>query len=214
MVEVEDALADEVQQLLTEQRLVLDAEFWKRERYNDGALLSALVKALPGCRDPESELLLLKWVNASVHHPTSRESAADQRSHLERMFGPRCHLCGTDESGSALHIDHVVPLARGGAPREISNLQLLCSDCNLGKSDLESRLLPRALKTNLSATPTPSVRFKRLSITGTTDEDGRTRGRCERCAGTSEDRPLEVVGPAPFAANLINSRVICLGGCT
>ncbi|MBS1732012.1 MAG: HNH endonuclease [Bacteroidetes bacterium] len=49
----------------------------------------------------------------------------------------KCCLCFKDLSGllnteSARHYDHIVPLAQGGL-NDVSNLQLLCSDCNLKK---------------------------------------------------------------------------------
>ncbi|RKI14264.1 HNH endonuclease [Corallococcus sp. AB030] len=48
-----------------------------------------------------------------------------------------CSLCQSDQSGlinigDAEHYDHVVPLARGGL-NDVSNIQLLCSSCNLSK---------------------------------------------------------------------------------
>jgi HNH endonuclease len=50
----------------------------------------------------------------------------------------RCCLCTLDLSGtlslnSKKHFDHIVPLKNGGL-NDISNLQLLCSNCNLTKS--------------------------------------------------------------------------------
>lgn len=39
---------------------------------------------------------------------------------------PRC-------TAQAVEIDHIVPIARGGAPYEISNLQTLCFRCNRRK---------------------------------------------------------------------------------
>ncbi len=47
-----------------------------------------------------------------------------------------CAACGTNislELDADGHIDHIVPLARGGT-NDLSNLQLLCSACNLAKS--------------------------------------------------------------------------------
>jgi hypothetical protein len=47
----------------------------------------------------------------------------------------RCVACGrspaTDLS-CELHVDHIIPVSRGGTKAE-DNLQSLCSDCNLGK---------------------------------------------------------------------------------
>ena len=50
--------------------------------------------------------------------------------------GYRCALCGRDavHDGVKLHVDHIVPVAKGGKT-EPGNLRALCSDCNHGKSD-------------------------------------------------------------------------------
>lgn len=51
--------------------------------------------------------------------------------------GFRCVLCGAStrtDSNIVLHVDHVVPLAKGGKT-ELSNLRTLCERCNLGKRD-------------------------------------------------------------------------------
>ena len=49
--------------------------------------------------------------------------------------GFRCRYCGRTarEPGVVLHLDHVVPVAAGGATDE-DNLVTACSECNLGKS--------------------------------------------------------------------------------
>lgn len=49
--------------------------------------------------------------------------------------GFRCRVCGrTADDGIKLHVDHIVPVSRGGETVE-SNLQTLCETCNWGKSD-------------------------------------------------------------------------------
>lgn len=45
--------------------------------------------------------------------------------------GGACVKCG---SAKELHFDHVIPLARGGSD-EAENIQILCRNCNLAKSD-------------------------------------------------------------------------------
>lgn len=51
--------------------------------------------------------------------------------------GRRCVCCGaTPEDGMKMHVDHIKP--RSKYPElelELSNLQILCEDCNLGKSN-------------------------------------------------------------------------------
>lgn len=49
--------------------------------------------------------------------------------------GFRCVLCGaTQADGVKLHVDHIIPLSKGGTS-EMSNLRTLCERCNIGKSD-------------------------------------------------------------------------------
>lgn len=46
----------------------------------------------------------------------------------------RCELCGAHEHQAALHIDHIIPRAKGGSD-DISNFQSLCVTCNTNKRD-------------------------------------------------------------------------------
>jgi len=47
----------------------------------------------------------------------------------------RCQMCGvTAKDGATLEIDHIHPVSKGGT-NEPDNLQVLCRDCNAGKSD-------------------------------------------------------------------------------
>jgi ATP adenylyltransferase len=46
----------------------------------------------------------------------------------------RCELCGAHEEQAAMHIDHIIPRARGGSD-DISNFQALCITCNTNKRD-------------------------------------------------------------------------------
>lgn len=49
----------------------------------------------------------------------------------------RCVFCGRSPAtdiGVKLHLDHIVPFSKGGKSTQ-DNLQTLCQDCNLGKSD-------------------------------------------------------------------------------
>jgi len=45
----------------------------------------------------------------------------------------KCVICGaTAKDGAKLHVDHIVPVSKGGLT-EMSNLRTLCERCNLGK---------------------------------------------------------------------------------
>jgi 5-methylcytosine-specific restriction endonuclease McrA len=59
------------------------------------------------------------------------------RSILRARDRGKCAICGTDivqELRGKEHIDHMFPIAGGGC-NDLVNLQLLCSKCNLAKSD-------------------------------------------------------------------------------
>lgn len=54
----------------------------------------------------------------------------------------RCVFCGKSPAtdiGTKLHIDHVTPFSKGGKS-VLDNLQTLCEECNLGKSDKFSKV--------------------------------------------------------------------------
>ncbi|MDJ0616845.1 MAG: HNH endonuclease [Calothrix sp. MO_192.B10] len=54
----------------------------------------------------------------------------------------QCQSCGKTHTETQLTIDHIIPLARGGA-NDISNLQTLCFPCNRQKSDKSDRRFQR-----------------------------------------------------------------------
>jgi len=45
-----------------------------------------------------------------------------------------CKECGQTKKESILHCDHIIPVSQGGTD-ELDNLQILCAECNLAKSD-------------------------------------------------------------------------------
>lgn len=54
---------------------------------------------------------------------------AEIRNAVLLRDGAVCAYCGSTEN---LHIDHVLPVFRGGSP-ELENLQVLCRSCNLSR---------------------------------------------------------------------------------
>lgn len=57
------------------------------------------------------------------------------RVEILRRDGNRCKMCGISvRDGATLHIDHIVPVSRGGRTTR-ENLQALCDSCNSGKSN-------------------------------------------------------------------------------
>jgi hypothetical protein len=75
---------------------------------------------------------------ADLRHKTGRNPSLRLRWHVLRRDNFKCCGCGSSPAitvGVELHVDHVHPWSEGGET-VITNLQTLCSKCNLGKSNL------------------------------------------------------------------------------
>ena len=103
-------------------------------------------------RTPKSKYIYSRVVKTNyagidnAYLETSKKQAAKIAQKIERakvsdglrydvlrrdMF--RCVLCGASaQNGAELHVDHIVPIAKGGKT-EMSNLRTLCDRCNRGK---------------------------------------------------------------------------------
>lgn len=82
------------------------------------------------CELPDSKL--------SLKHKTRREINLRLRFLVMKRDNFKCRICGASPAKDPkieLHVDHIVPWAKGGETT-LDNLQTLCSKCNLGKSDL------------------------------------------------------------------------------
>lgn len=53
--------------------------------------------------------------------------------------GARCLACGrSPQDGIRIHVDHIVPVSKDWSRRlDFNNLQVLCEDCNIGKSNTD-----------------------------------------------------------------------------
>jgi 5-methylcytosine-specific restriction endonuclease McrA len=70
---------------------------------------------------------------------SSRDPSLRLRFQVLKRDNFSCVKCGASpakDQNVILHIDHIKPWSNGGKT-EISNLQTLCQDCNLGKSNIE-----------------------------------------------------------------------------
>ena len=71
-------------------------------------------------------------------HKTNRDVNLRLRFLVMKRDNFKCCICGATPATNPsveLHIDHIIPWSKGGETT-IENLQTLCSNCNLGKSDL------------------------------------------------------------------------------
>ena len=73
---------------------------------------------------------------------------------LARVQGHACRRCRRDLRVTGYHVDHVMPLAKGGR-NDRSNIQLLCPRCNLRKA---------ARMPALRAGSTPAVQAKMPAV--------------------------------------------------
>lgn len=81
----------------------------------------------------------LRWLNDCVKafmkkKPHRKYLSNDLRQKLWIGQGKRCHICGKEILVQDGHVDHVVPWDYVGDELE-NNYQVLCSDCNLHKSN-------------------------------------------------------------------------------
>jgi hypothetical protein len=78
-------------------------------------------------------------LSENIESPTKRTPRIAnwrQRAIVLMRDGATCRLCGASPlTGARMHIDHIVPWEKGGQT-VIENLQVLCEQCNIGKSNL------------------------------------------------------------------------------
>jgi 5-methylcytosine-specific restriction endonuclease McrA len=100
--------------------------------------------------DKEAWKLILAFANHITGKPSKRFQTDKQfyssqkwkeiRYIALQQSGGKCTLCGaSSKDGVQLHVDHIIP--RSIAPKkrfDLDNLQILCSDCNLGKSNYDT----------------------------------------------------------------------------
>jgi 5-methylcytosine-specific restriction endonuclease McrA len=47
--------------------------------------------------------------------------------------GGKCMKCGKRLLPNNFHVDHIIPISKGGDEWDLSNLELSCPSCNLSK---------------------------------------------------------------------------------
>ena len=87
-------------------------------------------------------------IHAIIDKMTAQKQSVDDifiRKHISQMTryevlinaGGKCQLCGHKpkaDNNVELHIDHIIPVTKGGVSHE-SNYQVLCGDCNSSKGN-------------------------------------------------------------------------------
>jgi len=77
-----------------------------------------------------------KLFNTEKKKKISKRNPLDSKLRHEvfKRDGYKCLECGATNKEKTLHCDHIIPVAQNGTD-EMDNLQTLCDDCNLAKSD-------------------------------------------------------------------------------
>jgi hypothetical protein len=105
-----------------------------------GGWLSAM-KAFVEYANADSKVLLDNHPKQRVTLRGPRDPSLRLRFRVMLRDNFRCCNCGRSPAthlGLVLHIDHIDPWEKNG-PTTYENLQTLCSDCNLGKSNLRTK---------------------------------------------------------------------------
>ena len=80
-----------------------------------------------------------EWQNGNKFSETKKQERKimndDIRYSVLKRDNYSCQICGvTSKDGAKLHVDHIIPVSKGGKT-VMSNLQTLCEQCNIGKSN-------------------------------------------------------------------------------
>ncbi len=87
------------------------------------------------CYTKVNELIETRKTRAYQIQVERAKMSDSLRYDVLRRDGFKCQICGaTAQEGAKLHVDHIVPVSKGGKT-ELSNLRTLCDRCNMGKSD-------------------------------------------------------------------------------
>lgn len=80
-----------------------------------------------------------EWQNGNEFEETKKQERKimnyDIRYNVLKRDNYSCQICGaTAKDGAKLQVDHIIPISKGGKT-VMSNLQTLCEQCNIGKSN-------------------------------------------------------------------------------
>jgi hypothetical protein len=102
--------------------------------------LEAFVEYINSANDERDDEEIVKEIipkNEKVFkHTTRRNPSARLKVQVLMRDGNKCSLCGITVIGKDIHFDHKKPWSLGGET-VLENLQILCAEHNLAKSNLE-----------------------------------------------------------------------------
>lgn len=115
------------------------------DRERRRAVARGIIGVLSAAYGPEHVQKLLTDVQIEMKEEQSKKlqrlvvrsgMTAGVRFQVLERDGFRCRYCGLEASEAQLHVDHVVPVSKGGT-HGLENLVASCERCNLGKGGRE-----------------------------------------------------------------------------
>ncbi len=83
------------------------------------AMAKGRVAWKPKCENPNT-----RYKRKKIGHKLRYETL--------KRYGFKCAICGVGKENAWLEVDHIIAICNGGMNNP-ENLQILCSDCNIGK---------------------------------------------------------------------------------
>ena len=199
-----ERVRERIDSTLAEQHFVLTRAYWLMNSADNTLLLEPFGLLNAGAEEQLAALDLIRAINRATHEGKRTQGAAQLLPLVAASQGGQyCRMCGESQQ---LHVDHIIPTSKAGT-EHVSNLQLLCGPCNLGKGATIFGNIPNVLRISADNSISDGLRFLRLSLRAT-ESEGRPLGLCDVCHPANEAKLL-VVCQAPLAANLTNLRVTC-----
>lgn len=85
----------------------------------------------------QATMQLRNLMNDSCFYSSSEWRAV--RYEALKKSNRRCAVCNLGPPRVTLHVDHIIPISKDPSRKlDITNLQVLCADCNLGKGNRDS----------------------------------------------------------------------------
>lgn len=210
-------------QALSSYLVLFNFDFWKRNRTRDDVIIAYLKRRF-GLKEIDSlthdGVPILKWIkrlNDGVHSSFSRDdyrkyfSTVDDE--LKSLTGSQesfCALCGCRDR-SLLEVDHILPLSLGGTSR-VTNLQLLCKDCNSAKNN--DLLNCSSVELKLVRDVSISAKARYRALVNSSIAKGRFKfGQCEVCGRNAGQVPLNVQLVDPILAATVCNLMVCCEEC-
>jgi hypothetical protein len=80
-------------------------------------------------------LVQVYHINRGFKELTRKKLPVGIRHEVFKRDNYKCTECGATNETTQLHVDHFIPISKGGTD-ELANLRTLCKTCNLEKSNL------------------------------------------------------------------------------